>query len=86
MSKNARRKKSFFSHKKVPLYLPLFNAGSFHRAGLHLCSGHWAVGGVEMVLFGEGSITYWGLSLRESQSLAELFLWGWVGSVSPLHS
>lgn len=43
------------------------------------------MGGVEMVLFREGSITYRGLSLRESQSLAELFLWGWVGSVSPLH-
>lgn len=85
MSKNARRKKSFFSHKKVPLCLPLFDLGPFNRAGLPLCSGHWAMGGVEMVLFREGSITYRGLSLRESQSLAELFLWGWVGSVSPLH-
>lgn len=40
---------------------------------------------MEMVSFGENNITYWGLSLREAQSLAglSLSLWGWVGVSLP---
>lgn len=71
LSKNTGRKKSFFSHKNL-----LFDLGPFHRAGLPLYSGHWAEGGMEMVLFGEGNITYWGLSLRAWLSSLSLGLGG----------